>query len=95
MASFPVIYSETFDATPLRVDGDDSIRQVMYLAEEFFYCLMVFIGERYFPGVGKVTLDECLKNEVIHQLCIQNMSYSELVKNLPEQVCDYSCQDFG
>ncbi|XP_055331894.1 E3 ubiquitin-protein ligase UBR2-like isoform X2 [Paramacrobiotus metropolitanus] len=84
---------ETFDATPLRTDGDDSIRQTLYLAEEFFYCLMVFIGERYYPGLGKVTEDDCLKNEIIHQLSIQNMSYSELVKNLPEQEAKASTLD--
>ena len=57
----------------------------MFLAEEFLYCLIVLISERYYPGVGEVTAEDCLKNELIHQLCIQSMSYSELLKNLPDQ----------
>ena len=44
---------ETFDATPVRPE-DDSIRQVMCLAEEFLYGLIVIVGERFYPGVGRV-----------------------------------------
>ncbi|OWA51878.1 E3 ubiquitin-protein ligase UBR2 [Hypsibius exemplaris] len=75
---------ETFDATPVRAE-DDSIRQVMCLAEEFLNGLIVLVGERFYPNVGRVTLDDCLKNEIIHQLCKESMSYPELLKFLPEQ----------
>lgn len=74
-----------FDATPLKAE-DDSIRQVIYLAEEFLYFLIVLVGERFFPNVGMINETDCLENEIIHQLCMAPMSYSELVKSLPDQV---------
>lgn len=50
--------------------------------------IIVFLcaGERYVPGVGKVTPEEVVEREIIHQLCITPMAHSELVKTLPEDV---------
>jgi E3 ubiquitin-protein ligase UBR2 len=36
--------------------------------------------------VGRVTLDNCLKREIIQQLCIKTLSHSELNKTLPDDV---------
>ena len=42
------------------------------------------VGERYIPGLGRVTSDDCLKREIIQQLCIKPLSHSELNKTLPD-----------
>ena len=38
------------------------------------------------PGVGNVTQKDAIKREILHQLCIQDISHSELDKALPEDV---------
>ena len=65
----------------------------MFLAEEFLYGLCVVVGERFYPGVGRVTHGDCLKNEIIHQLCKESMSYSELLKYVPDQDAKSSMMD--
>jgi hypothetical protein len=62
--------------------------------EEFLHLLIIIIGERHEPGVGKVTREQKLTREVIHQLCISPMAHSELVRGLQdsgqlELVCIY------
>lgn len=52
--------------------------------EEFLHLLIIILGERHEPGVGKVTREEKLKREVIHQLCISPMAHSELVRGLQD-----------
>lgn len=47
---------------------------------------IVFQGERYVPGVSKVTKEDVTMREVIHLLCIEPMAHSSLVKGLPENV---------
>ena len=55
----------------------------------------VFSDERYVPGVGEVGSQDATKREIIHQLCIQPMAHSELIKALPEHVIpDYICLEF-
>lgn len=48
--------------------------------------ILFFEGERYTIGVGKVNPGDSLRREIIHQLCIQPMSHSELTKALTEDV---------
>jgi len=67
---------------------DESIRQTISLAEEFLTLLITIVGERYTPGVGKVTFDDCIKKEVIQQLCVEPMPHSELNKTLLNVVED-------
>ena len=52
--------------------------------EEFLYLLLVIVGERYESGVGKITRDQKLAREVIHQLCITPMVHSELIRGLQD-----------
>ncbi|ESO96461.1 hypothetical protein LOTGIDRAFT_115669, partial [Lottia gigantea] len=63
---------------------EDSLRQTIMLAEEFFNLLIVILEERFLPGVGQVTDKDVVKREIIHQLCISPMAHSELTKALPE-----------
>lgn len=75
-----------FETNALKNPEEDSIRQTISLVEEFLGLLITLIGERYNPGVGKVTPDDCIKNDIIQQLCIKPLSHSELNKTLPDDV---------
>jgi len=45
-------------------------------------------GERYNVKIGELEDNECaMKRNIIHLLCLQPMSHSELVKHLPDDVC--------
>ena len=61
---------------------DDSIRQLTSLVEEFLGALSVILGERYTPGVGQVTVEDAVRQEIIQLLCVEPMSHSALNKNL-------------
>ncbi|XP_074111177.1 ubr1 ubiquitin ligase [Cotesia typhae] len=73
-----------FETNTLKNPEEDSIRQTINLVEELLGLLIIIIGERHVPGVGRVTADDRLKKEIIQQLCIKPMSHSELSKTLPE-----------
>ncbi|XP_075234618.1 ubr1 ubiquitin ligase [Lycorma delicatula] len=75
-----------FELNALKNPEEDSIRQTISLVEEFLRLLITIIGERYNPGVGKVTADDCIKKEIIQQLCIKPLPHSELNKTLPDDV---------
>ena len=49
----------------------------------FFVCFVFVIGERYVPGVGRVSADDFMRREIIHKLCLRPMTHSELMKTLP------------
>lgn len=65
-------------------DDDDSIIRTVYMIDEFLELLIVVIGERYVPGVGKVTDEDRIRKEIIQQLCIKPFSHSELNRALPD-----------
>lgn len=75
-----------FEKSPMKGSEDDILRQTIHLVEEFLLLLITIIGERYVPGVGKVNEADCLKNEIIQQLCIRPLSHSELDKTLPDDI---------
>lgn len=70
-------------------DFDDSkhdqekLSQKMTIAESFFSLVIAIVGERYVPGVGRVSADDFMRREIIHKLCLRPMTHSELVKALP------------
>ncbi len=68
----------------LKRGEDDTLRQMIMLVEEFLALLITVVSERYVVGVGKVTEKDCVKKEIIQQLCIKPLSHSELSKALPE-----------
>lgn len=61
----------------------EKLNQKLTIAESFFSLLIAIVGERYFPGVGRVSADEFMRREIIHKLCLKPMTHSELVKALP------------
>ncbi|XP_014250464.1 E3 ubiquitin-protein ligase UBR2 [Cimex lectularius] len=78
--------SQDFDKNTARSSEEEGMKQTINLVEEFLSLLIVIIGERYVPGVGMVTQDECIKNEIIHQLFIRPLSHSEVNKALPDDL---------
>lgn len=80
-----------FEQNLLNGSEDESIRQTISLVEEFLTLIITIVGERYTPGVGKVTFDDCIKKEVIQQLCVEPMPHSELNKTLLNIVEDEEC----
>lgn len=80
-----------FELNLLNGSEDESIRQTINLVEEFLTLIITIVGERYTPGVGKVTFDDCIKKEVIQQLCVEPMPHSELNKTLSSIVEDEEC----
>uniref|UniRef100_A0A8D9AGS5 E3 ubiquitin-protein ligase n=1 Tax=Cacopsylla melanoneura TaxID=428564 RepID=A0A8D9AGS5_9HEMI len=73
-----------FEQNSLKSPEEESIRQTTSLVEEFLHLLILITGERFMPGIGKVTSDDCIKKEVIQQLCIKPLPHSELNKALPD-----------
>ncbi|KAG7277883.1 hypothetical protein CRUP_036283 [Coryphaenoides rupestris] len=63
---------------------DELLKLWNRLTEEMLFLLIVIVGERYVPGVSKVTKEDVIMREVIHLLCIEPMAHSSLVKGLPE-----------
>ncbi|KAG8443710.1 hypothetical protein GDO86_009037 [Hymenochirus boettgeri] len=62
----------------------DLVQQNNTLIEEMLHLIIMIVGERFYPGVGQVSVTEEIKREIIHQLSIRPMAHSELVKALPE-----------
>lgn len=80
-----------YELNLLNGSEDESIRQTISLVEEFLTLLITIVGERYTPGVGKVTFNDCIKKEVIQQLCVEPMPHSELNKTLLNLIEDEEC----
>ncbi|VVC24842.1 Zinc finger, UBR-type,Zinc finger, RING/FYVE/PHD-type,Winged helix-turn-helix DNA-binding domain,Ribosomal [Cinara cedri] len=80
-----------FELNLLNGSEDETIRQTISLVEEFLTLIITIVGERYTPGVGKVTFDDCIKKEVIQQLCVEPMPHSELNKTLVNIIEDEEC----
>ena len=68
--------------TNQRRQEEDFIRQTSTLVEEFLNLLLIIVSERHTPGVGKMTLDDKIKKEIIQWLCIEPCTHSDLIKNL-------------
>uniref|UniRef100_A0A1L8DT83 E3 ubiquitin-protein ligase n=1 Tax=Nyssomyia neivai TaxID=330878 RepID=A0A1L8DT83_9DIPT len=67
-----------------RITEEDNIRQTINMVDEFLELLIIVIGERYMPGIGRVTEEDSIKKEIIQQLCIKPFSHSELNRTLPD-----------
>ena len=65
-------------------DTESKVKEKVRVMEEFLHLLIIIISERYEPGVGKVTREQKLTREVIHQLCISPMAHSELIRGLQD-----------
>uniref|UniRef100_A0A0A9XCN8 E3 ubiquitin-protein ligase n=1 Tax=Lygus hesperus TaxID=30085 RepID=A0A0A9XCN8_LYGHE len=75
-----------FETSSAKNPEEDCIKQTINMVEEFLSLLITVIGERYVPGIGNVTVDDCIKNEIMHQLLIKPLSHSEVDKALPDDI---------
>jgi E3 ubiquitin-protein ligase UBR2 len=55
------------------------------MVEEMMQLLVVVLSERYQFGVGQVTREQCITNEMIHQLCMGPCPHSKLQDILHRQ----------
>ncbi|KAK9497080.1 hypothetical protein O3M35_004459 [Rhynocoris fuscipes] len=76
--------ADDFETSSVKSSEEDTMKQTINMIEEFLSILIVITGERYVPGVGKVTQEDCVKNEIIHQLLIHELTHSELTKTLQD-----------
>jgi E3 ubiquitin-protein ligase UBR2 len=64
---------------------EDTLRQIINMIDEFLELIIVIIGERHLPYVGRTSDDDRVKKEIIQQLCIKPLSHSELNKALNDE----------
>lgn len=73
-----------FEVISLLNSEEDSIRQIINMVDEMLELLIVVVGERYVPGIGRVNEEDKIRKEIIQQLCIKPFSHSELSRTLPD-----------
>lgn len=73
-----------FEVITLINSEEDSIRQIINMVDEMLELLIVVVGERYVPGIGRVNEEDKIRKEIIQQLCIKPFSHSELSRTLPD-----------
>lgn len=61
---------------------EENMTQTMSLGEEFLQLLLTIISERYRVGIGKVTSEDVVKNEIIQLLCIGPFLRSDITQKL-------------
>lgn len=61
---------------------EDLITTCGSIADEFLGLLLIIIGERFSIGVGKVTEEDIIKNEIIQFLLLGASTRSEIIKKL-------------
>ncbi|RWS17388.1 E3 ubiquitin-protein ligase UBR2-like protein, partial [Dinothrombium tinctorium] len=67
-----------------RKPEEDFVRQTISLVEEFLSLLLIIVSERHTPGVGKVSVEDRLKKEIVQWLCVSPLTHSDLIKCLPK-----------
>ncbi|RUP52467.1 hypothetical protein BC936DRAFT_145224, partial [Jimgerdemannia flammicorona] len=60
--------------------------QTVYMIEELLDVLIVCANERAI--LTGVTLEDRIRREIIHGLCLSPLAYSELAKRIPERLCE-------
>lgn len=72
---------------------DEELLKLYVLIKEFLTLIVIIVGERFTPKVGQVTYHDCIKKEVIQQLCVSPMSHSQLKNELKNIIKDNRCLD--
>ncbi|KJH53350.1 ATP-dependent Clp protease adaptor protein ClpS [Dictyocaulus viviparus] len=71
------------NTTPFgKMEPEETGKIIVILAEEMLHLLIMIIGERYQPGVGKCTFAEKMQREVIHVLCTGPQPFSQIQKRM-------------
>ncbi|VDL78322.1 unnamed protein product [Nippostrongylus brasiliensis] len=67
-------------STPFgKMEPEETGKIIVILAEEMLHLLIMILGERYHPGVGKCSFTEQVQREVIHVLCTGPQPFSHFV----------------
>ncbi|EJD74645.1 E3 ubiquitin-protein ligase UBR2 [Loa loa] len=74
---------EEIRAAISNVASDDLSKCTVTLAEEMLHLLIIIIGERYMPGVGKSTMKALLRREVLHVLATKPTPFSKIERAMP------------
>ncbi|KAK6014558.1 hypothetical protein OSTOST_20055 [Ostertagia ostertagi] len=70
-------------STPFgKMEPEETGKIIVILAEEMLHLLIMILGERYHPGVGKCTFTEQVQREVIHVLCTGPQPFSHIQKRM-------------
>ncbi|VDO89529.1 unnamed protein product [Heligmosomoides polygyrus] len=70
-------------STPFgKMEPEETGKIIVILAEEMLHLLIMILGERYHPGVGKCTFTEQMQREVIHVLCTGPQPFSHIQKRM-------------
>lgn len=83
-----IFWAQDSFETKSRKPEEDFMRQTVTMVEEFLNLLLIIVSERYTPGIGKVTFQERMRREIIHWLCMEPMTHSDLLKCLPRELYD-------
>lgn len=78
--------------TPIKFNEDTTLHHIT-LIEEFFRLIYTILVERYTVGLGNVTKQDCIKNEIIQWLCKESMSNSNLLSHLSQNEVDKNTED--
>lgn len=65
-----------------KMEPEETGKIIVILAEEMLHLLIMIIGERCNPGVGKCTFTEKMQREVIHVLCTGPQPFSLIQKKI-------------
>ncbi|ETN84892.1 ATP-dependent Clp protease adaptor protein ClpS [Necator americanus] len=70
-------------STPFgKMEPEETGKIIVVLAEEMLHLLIMILGERYHPGVGKCTFAEQVQREVVHVLCTGPQPFSHIQKRM-------------
>ncbi|KAK6042278.1 hypothetical protein COOONC_20217, partial [Cooperia oncophora] len=70
-------------STPFgKMEPEETGKIIVILAEEMLHLLIMILGERYHPGVGKCTFTDQVQREVIHVLCTGPQPFSHIQKRM-------------
>ncbi|MBW0478287.1 hypothetical protein O181_018002 [Austropuccinia psidii MF-1] len=57
--------------------------QMIAMLEELLHLLIILLSEP--SGIGGLSQEENMKREIIHALCLGSLSYSEIIKRIPDR----------
>ncbi|KAF9284537.1 hypothetical protein BGZ88_009928 [Linnemannia elongata] len=61
--------------------------QIVFMAEELLTLLIVCVSDRV--NAAGFTIEQEIRREVVHGLCLKPIAYSELTKRIPERLTDH------
>src|SRR5581483_5734552 len=65
--------------------------QLTFIAEELLTLIIICVSER--ANAAGLTIEQEIRREIIHGLCLGSIAYSELVKRIPERLAQDSMFD--